>query len=35
MRESISASQRFSLTLCYLDTGNTFGDLQFIVLIYF
>jgi hypothetical protein len=35
MRESISASQRLSLTPRYLATGNTFKDLKFILLIYF
>jgi hypothetical protein len=35
MRESISVSQRLSLTLRYLATGNTFEDLKLILLIYF
>jgi hypothetical protein len=30
MRESISASQKLSLNLRYLATGNTFEDLKFI-----
>jgi len=30
MREAIPASQRLSITLRYLATGNTFEDLKFI-----
>jgi hypothetical protein len=29
MREAITPSQRLSITLCYLATGNTFEDLKF------
>jgi hypothetical protein len=28
MREAIPPSQRLSITLCYLATGNTFEDLK-------
>jgi hypothetical protein len=29
MRDAIPPSQRLSITLCYLVTGNTFEDLKF------